>query len=119
MTKLPPSDSKFFVAGQITVTTAPGIAAPVLLSAVSVTAGSAAVPATCPAGATQVAPGLPVVCTFNVSWNNGAVAGALGARVDTPEASFTGAPAQFDFTNPKRTAARGNTVRGQAARRGA
>jgi len=108
VTKLPVNNNKFFVAGRITVSN-PGTK-PVALSAISVTAGSAAVPATCADKPTQVMPGAPVVCTFNVTWNNGAVSGSLGARVDTPEASFYGQPAVFDFTNTKQGGTRGLTA---------
>ncbi|GBF96360.1 hypothetical protein Rsub_09431 [Raphidocelis subcapitata] len=108
VTKLPASAEKQFVSGTITVTN-PGND-PVPISAVSVTAGSAAVPAKCPEGSTSVPPGAPIVCAFNVTWNNGAASGSLGARVDTPEASFYGQPASFDFTNPKRGGTRGDTA---------
>jgi hypothetical protein len=101
-------DSKHYVFGTITITN-PGTK-PVDLSLVAVTAGSASVPATCPPDAKQALPSAPVVCTFNVTWNNGANSGSLGARVDTPEASFYGAPAAFDFTNPRRGGTRGLTA---------
>ena len=105
VTKLPPSDAKYFVSGKINIMNTG--TQPVDLSAVSVTAGEAAVPATCPPDARQAQPSVPVVCSFNVSWNNGAVSGSLGARVDTPKASFTGPPASFDFTQARQGAARG------------
>jgi hypothetical protein len=105
LTKRPASDTKFYVAGIITVTN-PGDR-PVEVTAVSVTAGAAAVRATCPEGVTAAAPGAPLVCNFNVTWNRGPSAGALGARVDTPDQTFTGDPAQFDFTNPTRGVTRG------------
>lgn len=107
-TKLPAGNAKSFVSGKITITN-PGTK-PVDVSAVSVTAGSAAVPAACPGDSKVVAPGAPVVCSFNVTWNNGANSGSLGARVDTPEASFYGAPAAFDFTNAKVGGTRGQTA---------
>lgn len=108
VTKLPTTAEKQFVSGTITVTN-PG-PDPVAISAVSVTAGSAAVPAKCPEGSTSVAPNAPLVCAFNVTWNNGAASGQLGARVDTPETSFYGQPASFDFTNPQRGGTRGDTA---------
>jgi hypothetical protein len=108
VTKQPVNNNKFFVFGRITVTN-PGTK-PVDVSSVSVTAGSAAVPAVCPADSKQVQPNVPLVCTFNVTWNNGAQSGALGARVDTPETSFYGQPATFDFTNPQKGGTKGLTV---------
>jgi hypothetical protein len=109
VTKNAAMDSKYFVGGYITVTN-PGTK-PVDVSAVSVTAGTAAVPAKCPGTPPlSVAPGTPLRCGFNVTWNNAAVAGSLGARVDTPETSFYGQPASFDFTNPKRGDTRGDTA---------
>lgn len=108
VTKGAATSSKFFVFGKITVTN-PGTK-PVDVSTVSITAGSAAVPATCPAGSKTVAPGVPLVCTFNVTWNNGANSGSLGARVDTPETSFYGQPASFDFTNAIQGGAKGATA---------
>lgn len=108
VTKLPASNDKYFVYGKISVTN-PGTQT-VQVSSVSVTAGSAAVPATCPGNVTGVDPGVPLVCTFNVTWNNGMNSGSLGARVDTPTGSFIGEPASFDFTNPKRGGTRGVTA---------
>jgi hypothetical protein len=109
VTKNAAMNSKQFVGGFITVTN-PGTK-PVDVSAVSVTAGQAAVPAKCPGTSPfSVAPGTPLRCGFNVTWNNGAASGSLGGRVDTPETSFYGQPASFDFTNPKRGDARGETA---------
>jgi hypothetical protein len=108
VTKGAATNKKFFVFGKITVNN-PGKTA-VNVSTVSVTAGSAAVPATCPPGSMSVAPGVPLVCTFNVTWNNGANSGALGARVDTPQASFYGPAATFDFTNAVQGGTKGATA---------
>lgn len=104
-TRTPPRDTKFFVYGKITVLNTGTTAVDV--TDVLVTAGAATVPADCPPSAALAIPNVPLICSFNVSWNRGGAGGALGALVETPAGSFTGGPAAFDFSNAERGATRG------------
>lgn len=114
----PPRDARFYVAGTITV--ANGGGAPADLAGVFVTAGGASVAAACPGsgggggGGVSVAPGAPLVCAFNVTWNRAGAGGSLGARVEAAGgggAEFTADPAPFDFDRAERGPPRGATAK--------
>jgi hypothetical protein len=113
VSKAPRSDFKHYVAGRITVLNVG--TSPTEVTAVAVTADSAAVPAKCPGGGgggapIDLPPNAPLVCTFNVTWNKGAEAGALGARADMPDTSAFAAPQPFDFTGVIDVGTRGATA---------
>lgn len=112
-----PADARHYVAGKVTVLNTGAKAVPV--DAVYVTAGAAAVRADCPGdksaaggggggGVLMAEPNVNLVCAFNVTWNRGAVPGALGARVDTPDdGQFFAPPAGFDWDAAARPPPRG------------